>query len=355
MYYTFESWSGDTNGCTINSNEITVTMNQDRDILAILNLGDFYQLEVNVSSNGTITPEDVNGLYSSGASVTVTSTPAARFSLAGWSGDTNGCIINGNVITAIMDQDRNILATMQEHFGPNTTNTLNYEETFESYQAGFAMPGTNGWSANSFSNAVVTTNSWTIQTLNEYNASCGYPINANHAKALRITGTVTNSFDVNANKKVWIDKMIQVNGVESIDPSLLINAQASFYFDTDFHPMVWHRNLVASSNCWTKIPEVTGDAGKWVRLTIGLDYLTEDTINTVRYFQIKLDGNLLTNTLAWTSNDGAGTPGGSWFAMPSNPDKLNEVVFKGAGSAIDDLVVTTYNPFDAGGSLMIIR
>lgn len=219
----------------------------------------------------------------------------------------------------------------------NAANTVPYSETFESYSAGFEMPGTNGWSAAASSNAVVSTDTASVAALNAYSKLCGYPGGTtSHAKVLEVDGTVSNSFNIGASQAIWADLMLQAGAVSSVDAGLLGTAHAAIYFNATGHPLVYHRDVAGGTNRWTEIPEVT-KAG-WVRATVGLDYQSD-------YFQIKLDGNLLTNALAWTTNDGSGSAGGSWFAMPTSASSLNELVFAGEGGDLDDLVVTTDDPF----------
>lgn len=222
----------------------------------------------------------------------------------------------------------------------NAANVVPYEETFESYAAGFEMPGTNGWSAAASSNAVVSASFSSVSALQAYSEPCGYPGGTtNHTKVLEMPGTVTNSFSADANQTVWVDMMLQAGVLPSIDEGLLGTAHAAIYFNTEGHPMVYHRDVAAGTNRWTEISETIG-IGDWVRATLGMDYQTD-------YFQIKLNGNLLTNDLAWTSNDGSGSPGGSWFKMPNAADRMNDLVFDGHGADVDDLVVTTVDPFAA--------
>ena len=219
----------------------------------------------------------------------------------------------------------------------NASNPVPYAETFESYPAGFEMLGTNGWSAAASSNAVVSTAYTPVYDLNAYSEPCGYPVgSAAHDKVLEVSGAVTNSFSMAANQVVWVDMMQEANGLPSADAGLLGAAHAAFYFNHYGHPLVYHRDVTGGTNRWTEISEVTKSG--WVRETIGLDYQTG-------YFQIKMDGVLLTNALAWTSNDGSGSPGGSWFKMPGSPSQLNELVFDGRGRNMDDLLVTMDDPF----------
>ncbi len=220
----------------------------------------------------------------------------------------------------------------------NAANMVPYAESFESYAVGFEMPGTNGWLAATFSDAVVSTNAASIAALNTYSEPCGYPIRtASHDKMLSVAGTVSNSFSMAANQTVWVDMMMEIGLVDSIDAGLLSNAQVATYFNTEGHPMVYHYDGGEASNRWTEIPEITKSG--WVRTTVGLNYQTD-------HFQIKMDGSLLTNVLGNTSSDGSGSAGGSWFAMPTAASQLNLVVLDAQkGGGLDDLIVTTVNPF----------
>ena len=60
---------------------------------------------------------DADGWYASGASTVLTATAAANWHFRHWSGDTNGCGIAGNVITAAMTRARSITANfaIDEH------------------------------------------------------------------------------------------------------------------------------------------------------------------------------------------------------------------------------------------------
>lgn len=219
----------------------------------------------------------------------------------------------------------------------NAANMVPYEETFESYAAGFTMPGTNGWSAAASSDAVVSTNAASVAALNAYSEPSGYPVSAaSHDKVLEVAGTVTNSFGAPAGQTAWVDVMLEAGALSSVDASLLATAHAATYFNYGGHPVVYHYDSGTSSNVWTEIPEITKSG--WVRTTVGLDYQTG-------YFQIKMDGILLTNALGNTSSDGLGSAGGSWFAMPTAASQLNRVVFDGHGGNLDDLIVTMADPF----------
>lgn len=306
------------------------------------------QLTVNTPPYGVAEPVGGPYLYVSGQTITNSVTSpvlgdGVYYECTGWTltGQTPSSG-SGATMTMIITNDATLTWNWQERSNPS--NTIPYVETFESYTNGFAMPGTNGWSAPNFNVAVVTTNATSIDALNAYSELCGYPVASAHDKALKVVGTVTNSFDMSDNQVIWLDKMMQANYIYSVDTNLIDDSQTAFYFNTDGHPMIYSRDLTAGTNCWTEIPEVTADAGEWVRLTLKLDYQTEDTGNAVRYFQVRINGYPLTNAIAWTANDGSGVAGGSWFAMLSNPDRMHKLILGGQGADVDDIVLTADNP-----------
>ncbi|TFH17976.1 MAG: DUF2341 domain-containing protein [Lentisphaerales bacterium] len=72
-----------------------------------------YWLDATADPNGSV--DASTNWYESGSNVVVTATPSNGYSFLAWSGDTNGCVIAANQITAVMDQSRAITA----NFGMN--------------------------------------------------------------------------------------------------------------------------------------------------------------------------------------------------------------------------------------------
>ena len=301
---------------------------------------------------GTAAPAGSPYRYPTGTTVTNTiESPTlqngVRYECTGWTA-TGHTPSSGSGTTAILTLSNDVQLTWNWIQVPNTTNTLPYAETFESYDDGFPMAGTNGWAAARLSDAVASTNSALISSLDAYSEACGYPVpSASHAKVLEMNQAVTNQFDMDANQVVWVDYMAMcIHGPLPNDTNLLAGAQVAVGFNLDDHPAVWNYDLVGGTNRWTVIDDVTLSTGKWVRLTYMMDYQTDDPVNHVRYFQVRVNGILLSSTQAWTTNDGSGTAGGNWFAMVSEPDRMRRFVCdsQGADVAMDDLVVTTNNP-----------
>jgi trimeric autotransporter adhesin len=101
--WSFAGWSGDLSGTT---NPITITLDSDKVVTAtfILNQAN---LTVNVVGNGTVSQIPVPP-YGVGDVVTLTATPDANWSFAGWSGDLSGTT---SPITITLDSDKVVTAT----------------------------------------------------------------------------------------------------------------------------------------------------------------------------------------------------------------------------------------------------
>lgn len=70
-----------------------------------------YWLAVQTNGSGGVTAAD--GWYASGSNVVLTADAAPNWHFAGWSGDTNGCVSVGTVITAAMTQARSLAALFE--------------------------------------------------------------------------------------------------------------------------------------------------------------------------------------------------------------------------------------------------
>jgi len=67
-----------------------------------------YRLAAGTNGNGSVTA--AGGWYAAGSNAVLTANAGAYWQFAGWDGDTNGCIVAGNVITAAMTQARTLIA-----------------------------------------------------------------------------------------------------------------------------------------------------------------------------------------------------------------------------------------------------
>jgi uncharacterized repeat protein (TIGR02543 family) len=133
-----------------------------------------YRLVTGTNGCGTVT---AGGWQVSGTNAAVTATPAANWHFAGWGGDTNGCAIVGNVITAAMTQARAITANFSinqytvtfDAQGGTTPSPTNKVVTFGSAygtlatttRSGYAF---DGWYTNSACTSGYVTNTTTVTT-----------------------------------------------------------------------------------------------------------------------------------------------------------------------------------------------
>jgi uncharacterized repeat protein (TIGR02543 family) len=106
--YVCKGWTGTgsvpTSGTTTNTGSFTMTNDSTLVWLWTTN----YWLDTGVNSNGAVNVPD--GWCPKGSNVQVTATAAEHYHFASWSGQTNGCAIASNVITAPMTAPRAITA-----------------------------------------------------------------------------------------------------------------------------------------------------------------------------------------------------------------------------------------------------
>jgi len=301
-----------------------------------------YWLDVETSGSGAI--DAVDGWQNAGSTVTINATPGTPNGFVLWTG--SGVPVDhefDNPLVVTMDVPRVVHAEFREH----VPNPAPYEESFEAYSPGFRLAGTNGWRATRLGAATVSTNPAAIAALNAYSKDCGYPLTADHDKLLEISSVASNSFTTTTRKAVWTDVMFEaLRSPRGTVPSVDSDFHGGCSFNADGHPMIWHRDLAAGTNRWTEIPDKTFAAGEWVRMTLHSDYETIDAANNACYYRVFLDGDVITNALAYTANDGSGAPGGSWFAMAMTtaPEKLTEIV-AWDNVVMDDVVVRYTDPF----------
>jgi hypothetical protein len=126
-YWEFSSWSGDLNGSI---NPETIIMNSDKNITAIFDAPDEYNLLVTIEGSGTVSLNPRGGTYYEGETVELSATPDNEWwEFSGWGGDLSGSynpesiIMNSvNNITAtfsLKDTDYDGVPNQQEAAGPN--------------------------------------------------------------------------------------------------------------------------------------------------------------------------------------------------------------------------------------------
>jgi hypothetical protein len=236
-----------------------------------------------------------------------------------------------------------------------TTNTIPYEDSFESYAAGSNLIGT-VWQGDTNTIAIVT-------SLN-YSASAGYPLtNANHTKVMAFSdGTITNELDGTSLTVVAIDTMLRPVFSEPPTGAQLesvSNSQVSLYFATNGVPTVFHGVLSGTSpenppsNLeWTALTNTTPlTPGSWVRLTIMMHYDNSLETGVISMFKVAVNGNFVNSPNGYSEPYVTNAPsGGPWFVSPKWDDgdlRMHRIALSGSGM-LDDMVVTTneiaFNP-----------
>jgi hypothetical protein len=125
--WAFSGWSGDLSG---SNNPETIIMNSDKNITAIFDAPDEYNLLVTIEGSGTVSLNPPGGTYYEGETVELSATPDNEWwEFSGWGGDLSGSynpesiIMNSvNNITAtfsLKDTDYDGVPNQQEAAGPN--------------------------------------------------------------------------------------------------------------------------------------------------------------------------------------------------------------------------------------------
>jgi uncharacterized repeat protein (TIGR02543 family) len=104
--YRFDRWSGDVSG---NTTTTSIVMNANKTVTA--NFIKVYTLTVTVSPDGGGTVSTTGGTYDTGASVTLTATPATGYIFDHWEGDASG---NATSVTIAINGDKNITAVFKK-------------------------------------------------------------------------------------------------------------------------------------------------------------------------------------------------------------------------------------------------
>jgi len=109
--YVCRGWSGTgsvpAGGTTTNTGSFSLTTNSTLTWLWTTN----YWLDTATNGNGSVNVSD--SWKTNGASVQITAAPGADWLFTAWSGNTNGCTISGNIITAPMTSARTITASFE--------------------------------------------------------------------------------------------------------------------------------------------------------------------------------------------------------------------------------------------------
>ncbi len=237
-------------------------------------------------------------------------------------------IRTGLVSIANNDGDRTSYAFSIKGSAGVASNSIPYSEAFESYPDGFALGGTNGWSAQFSVMAVVTNKSYT----NSYAGA--FPIPWPHEMSLRIDGRVTNTFTASSYTNVWVDMILEskhwTNGAL---PSLSImsNAQFAVCITTNRRVAVWNCLSPPAPACaWTELLDTDVPEDSYVRVTVEMAY-TRDAAN---YFYYRV----------WVNETPSVSPRAWYAAANTNRNSFHRITAEGLFH-MDDLTVKAATPF----------
>jgi hypothetical protein len=209
-------------------------------------------------------------------------------------------------------------------------------ENFETWGAGSAMVDNDPTRWAGTTNAVIT--NYTYDVVNP-------PIVGDHTKTLFLQeGGLTNIVAGDANVAIWSDFAGMLGHTDTNAISVDSSAQLAFCVNTNGHLVLWHDNPQSGVPQWTEFSDTTIASDEWVRVSMKCDYNIIDSFYSYPYFQIYLNGRALTNQAGFTSNDGSGTAGGSWFALTDTAfTTMTNFIISGQG-LLDDLVISTNSP-----------
>ncbi len=185
--------------------------------------------------------------------------------------------------------------------------------------------------------------------------TAGYPLTSTgHTMIAELSANVTNMVMGGTGKSVWIDHLVKPRrwDQDGNPTDIPADAQMAYYVNTNGNMVLYHRPWNAgdpssASNTWTVIPEITIGSSTWARVSVNMDYDSAyDTYFASRFYQVKVDGVLVTNAGAIANPyTGSFTTPGSYFVMGTHDsvNKMNAVSLHGTGF-FDDFVVTTNTP-----------
>lgn len=227
--------------------------------------------------------------------------------------------------------------------------TLPYTNDFESYSSGSAITSDVNWVSSSA--VTVITNLDYLNGPNMNTPYMGAPLVGTHSKVLSFSDAPLTNLYNNSDTFIAIDTMIRPTVAQDLTyDNSVSQSQFSVSFVTNgvaiWHGMQNSPTYGADYASWFVLNGGTPvSSGKWVRLTITLNYQALPTDGFGSYnamFQVKLDGQALTSPEGHVDADMGSATGGSWMLMAPNsaPTKINNLTLNGSGM-MDDLVVGT--------------
>ena len=228
---------------------------------------------------------------------------------------------------------------------------IDFKDTFETYPAG-PLPRVNGWFYNTNDVAVITNDTYTYlgsRPSENSGSDFAYMRFADTSITNTLTGDTTNYI-------VWTDFMLSATRVEetNLQSNVGADAQLAFYFNTNGNMVLYHKGVYFDgtqyefTNVWTTIRDRYVESNEWVRISIKQDYAYVDAEISLRYFQIYLNGLVITNAMAYIDDTNIVVPflpdGGSWFPFAdASRDHMEQFTAFGSGK-LDDIAINTFAP-----------
>jgi hypothetical protein len=220
----------------------------------------------------------------------------------------------------------------------------NYSEDFESYAVGSSITNVAGWTAADETSLIATTN-YTA----DYKGG-DYPIDYDHTvgtNTLQFAGGVTSTVDPGgASQTNWVDAVVKPVFSDATPELPPVGTIGAVHFNTNGNPMILHTPSNSTGYAeWVEIPDLNHRVteGDWVRLTVKADMASILTpVQGTRFYQVMINGSVITNAAAFLSQNRASGGGGSWFGNRVAffySASVTNVTINGTGY-LDDLVVT---------------
>lgn len=226
------------------------------------------------------------------------------------------------IVKVALDRDEAVVALTRDNGSPHTG--IPFADSFEAYNEGLSLAGTNGWLAQDPAMAEVLATNYTAG----YNGA--FPISGPHQNVLQVDGAVTNCFAEPGFSNVWVDLVFQAKYWTDPIPLTLSNTPFAWCVTTNGHLAVWNcTNPPAPGNGWTELLDTSIASGAFVRVTLEANY--ERDANGEFYYRVWVDGVPSAAPRTW------------YASADTNQNWLGDLVALGR-FALDDVVVTVPHP-----------